>query len=505
MLYLLFVLTFLCGILFYGMSPHDKQLDMTAHQAEGMIVTFLAQHQAAKDYLYTWLGMGPAGNANSNVQTNNFLKTDFAKMELGFKKKSGSEYGITSDMCTDNTDTPGDSGKTSCFVSKVVCTNAAGTNTATCGDTSTKHYVITYGGWANAAFDRPDWWPSKGTRMRRFESWRKAIANRTRGSISCGVLFYNGTGTSDSANNWCIDNGETQYKNEKGSTCMNPVPSAVINALPASYKSNNYKGAHDLLFCMSEFKQGVKPGHYAVSPAYFYDGLSNIGVGQHQNTDDKNWVDLVEPLNATRKITTATKVCMEKPCFTLTNAENADLKTPFSLSSSYTITLLVDLKETSQKFDLFANLITLSGTDYPVFRHEKTCGDGESVDISGDCFRVMNGEAKKVWFTSYNSYEKLTSWTIVVDGTKMRIYENAVLRYEQNKPALKSETGNNMFKMKAYDNNGARIYGIRYYSSALTQTEIQKNFKVDQKRFGIPDKNNGNITSTIHIDYKEEE
>ena len=51
MLYLLFVLTFLCGILFYGMSPHDKQLDMTAHQAEGMIVTFLAQHQAAKDYL----------------------------------------------------------------------------------------------------------------------------------------------------------------------------------------------------------------------------------------------------------------------------------------------------------------------------------------------------------------------------------------------------------------------------------------------------------------------
>ena len=56
MLYLLAVLTFLAGIFFYGMSPRDDQMQLQANQAEGMVLPFLNQHQAARDYLYTWLG-----------------------------------------------------------------------------------------------------------------------------------------------------------------------------------------------------------------------------------------------------------------------------------------------------------------------------------------------------------------------------------------------------------------------------------------------------------------
>ena len=469
MLYLLFVLTFLCGILFYGMSPSDKSLDMTAHQAEGMIISFINQHQAARDYLYTWLGASGESGGNLQDNTYRFLKTDFAKMELAFKKTDAAEYGITSDMCESNNGTPGETGKGSCFVSKVVVDG-------------TKHYVMTYGGWKDTYFNRPDWWPRKGTRMRRFESWRKAIATRTRGSVSCGVLVKEGS-------DWCIDNGETVYKNESATTkqCMNKVPSAVINALP--YTTD--EGKEDLLFCYSEFKQGVQPGHYAITPTHFYDGLSNAGVGQRQTSGAIHWKNLVN--TASDEITTMSQYCSSSPCLTLTtvnssNFEFAGLTTNMPLSGSYTITILAKTDRVTDHFDFFANKTT-SGT--PVFRKLMSCDASGSLQ-NKVCFKVENG-SEQFWFQSYNQHDRLISWTIVVDASKMRVYENAVLQYEGAKPTL---TG--PFKMQAYDNNGVDIYGIRYYGgTALSDKQIQKNFKVDQKRFGISDVNNGNLNSTV--------
>lgn len=485
MLYLLFVVTFLAGILFYGMSPHDKSLDMTAHQAEGMIISFINQHQAAKDYLYTWLGADNDATTG-NLQNDNFLKPDFNKMELSLNK-GGKEFGLTSDMCTGNTGVPGQEGKESCFVSQVVRDGE-------------KYYVMTYGGWADGNFNRPDWWPRPGNRMRRFESWRKAMALRTRGSISCGTLFKEG-------DNWCIDNGETQYKNESThTTCMNQVPAALINELPLPYR-NDLAGVHDLLFCYSEFKQGVNPGHYAVTPTYFYDGLSNAGVGKHKTSKEANgsysWVDLID--SSRNPITTVSQLCSTAPCFTLTNITtsgmgNNVLTTNMPVSSSYTITILSKIDST-QDFELIANTVSVSGEEKPLFIQEKNCS---ADNISGVCFK-LTGTTHDVWFTSYNPYNKLISWTIVVDSGEIRIYENAVLRHEGDNPTLSNSVGNDTFKMQANDTNGAYIYGLRYYNLALTSEQIQKNFKVDQKRFGIPDINNGNINSKIPVEHEEEE
>ena len=139
MLYLLFVLTFLAGILFYGLSPHDKGLDMTAHQAEGMIVTFLAQHQAAKDYLYKWLGADDTETTGNLQNGTNFSKADNNGV---FDLRSTMPRELTTDdMCSGNNGVPG---QNTCrddegnaipgFVSQVV-------------DDGAKHYVITYGGW----------------------------------------------------------------------------------------------------------------------------------------------------------------------------------------------------------------------------------------------------------------------------------------------------------------------------------------------------------------------
>ena len=486
MLYLLFVLTFLCGILFYGMSPSDKSLDMTAHQAEGMIISFINQHQAAKDCLYTWLGYGQNdASILGNTQSDYFLKAevncsgscpnrDCRATQFNFEQMT--PRSITSDMCFENKGIPGqDSCVDECgaqipgFVSKVVVDG-------------TKHYVMTYGGWKDTNFNRPDWWPRKGTRMRRFESWRKAIATRTRGSVSCGVLVKEGS-------DWCIDNGKTVYKNESATTkqCMNKVPSAVISALP--YTTD--EGKEDLLFCYSEFKQGVQPGHYATTPTHFYDGLSNAGVGQRQTSGAIHWKNLVN--TASDEITTMSQYCSSSPCLTLTNVNNsgssfAGLTTNMPLSGSYTITILAKTDRVTNRFDFFANETT---SDTPVFRKLMSCDASGSLQ-NKVCFKVENG-SEQFWFQSYNQHDRLISWTIVVDASKMRVYENAVLQYEGAKPTL---TG--PFKMQAYDNNGVDIYGIRYYGgTALSDKQIQKNFKVDQKRFGISDVNNGNLNSTV--------
>ena len=324
MLYLLFVLTFLCGILFYGLSPHDKGLDMTARQAEGMIATFLAQHQAARDYLYTWLGASndaTTGNLQTGVYEN-FLKADFEKMI---------PWGVISDMCRGNNVTPGQGGNDACFVSKVV-------------DDAGKHYVITYGGWTGCTaaemndsnhyecylsnnVKRPDWWPSQGTRMRRFESWRRAIANRTRGSISCGTLVE----FPESSGNWCIDNGEKVYKNENAThpVCMNQVPLAVISALP--YASGP-AGLDDLLFCVSEFKQGQD--NYQSVAEHFYDGFANAGVAQH-TASGNSWADLGSS-SSPSNLTMATN-WQGKPYFDL----HGYLRTGIRLGHSYTLTVLL--------------------------------------------------------------------------------------------------------------------------------------------------------------------
>ena len=77
MLYLVFVLTFLCGILFYSLSPRDDHLKWDMHRAEGFIAGFLAQHQSAKDYIGMWLGVDYKSQNDTITNFNLNKKTDF--------------------------------------------------------------------------------------------------------------------------------------------------------------------------------------------------------------------------------------------------------------------------------------------------------------------------------------------------------------------------------------------------------------------------------------------
>ena len=497
MLYLLFVLTFLAGILFYGLSPSDKRLEMTAHQAEGMIVSFLAQHQAAKDYLYTWLGVGPCfdDDRDSNLKTCSRLQPAFIEM----MPKS-----VANDMCDGNEGTPGKTGFQTCkygddtnfpgFISRIVCTTADGAGSSGCTEAGAKHYVITYGGWecekSNAgncipnSYTRPSWWPRLGQKMRRFESWRKAIANRTRGSVSCGTLVKVEDGK------WCIDNGETVYKNEKTmSTCMNQIPAAVITELGDDYATD--EGKEDLLFCLSEFRQGL-PGYYVQTPAYFYDALSNSGVGIHKNRNELDWVNL---LNTTQ---TFTAKFSNGNLHASLVPESPVLDTSIPLTGNYTITILAKVNPETGTLSLFTG--QKDGSDEAIFWWQK---DSACPGFNNAFVFKHATEGKYDADCFSTTHTGIISWTFVVGNcpedsgystteTCMSVYENAVRRIIRKK-----ETFDGTLKIGTTGANpGANIYGVRYYNSALTPKEIQQNFKVDQKRFGLSDANNGGTVET---------
>ena len=311
MLYLLFALTFLAGILFYGMTPREDKLHLDTHQAEGMIVSFLNQHQAAKDQLYSWMGAGNTGDGRSNTKTDEngraFLKASGNPTIFDFNARLSN--GIVSDICISganwNLGYPGlQDQPQGCFATQVTCVGNNGTEEVNCGCVNVvagascvkDAYVFTYGGWKNChgtddagTCDRPSWWPVESNRVRKFERWRKAITNRTRGSISCGTLYA--TSANPGNNDWCLDNGDRVFKNEgaQNPTCINPVPGVIINAL--AYDKTYQKD--DLLLCFSKFKQGVA-GIYPTEAAHFYDGFSNAGIGMHGGN---TWKDLTGNIN----------------------------------------------------------------------------------------------------------------------------------------------------------------------------------------------------------------
>ena len=490
MLYLLFVLTFLAGILFYGMTPRDDKLEWDTHQSEGMVAPFLNQHQAARDYLFAWLGAG-----DSTIQGNgSFLNEDFEEMMPNSMVPS---------ICPGNNGNPGkpgDSCSSSRFVSRVICLEKCEIDTCGKGTTRTiafaqeptsgwakTCYVLTYGG-GSALAERPDWWPDEQHPIRRNERWRRAIARRIRGSHNCGVLKKEGS-------NWCIDNGQRIYKNEhqEDRVCANQVPNALINALIGSNGYDSDGSLEDMLFCYSAFKQGVKPGHYAKVPDYFYDGLSNAGIGEHST--QKNWRNLAD--NSTKAIGGANSFSADKPYLKVVE----EFDTGISLGSSFTLTILAELTLDTPAFDLFSIKAAGAAVSEKIFTAYETedIVDGETRirtylcwgDDGSACASIT--PKNKLLPPNHNAVQNnVVSWTFTWDGAKMTVYENAVKLSTYSIPSASSQnpTGKSLC-MGMATNGDAHIYGIRYYGGVLDDKKIQKNFKIDQKRFGIADVSNG--------------
>ncbi len=514
MLYLMAVLTFLAGILFYTLSPREDRLNIEVFQGEPFIQSFLSQHQAAKDYLRRWYGIQKPDPADDRTVFN--LQPEFLEYM---------DIHLGSEMCYNNAALdPLAADDAPCFVSRIACLNTAGTAAQACKD-SDNIYVVTYGGLyydaAKNEYERPAWWPQESTsRARRNERWRRSFATRTSGSQTCGTIFDDPTSTG----NFCLDNGVRAIKN---GVCAKPIPAGLVAVLFPSGPTS------DMFLCMSKVKQGPF-AYYPANLVHFWDGLDN--QAKHApNSSSKSrlegttgkWLDLVSTTVA-GKYDTSTKVfsdlngayfgpdSVKRPAitlegpntavdfdinsgvlthdFTLTLLVGFDPQTASSVGAVHDINPAVDLirfeSGTGGFLTLTARPIDTSNADEadltkPTVLELNVLGNGASGKIP-----VLDFDIKRRLIHSLTLQRQGNHIYLFTDDLKEPEMSIDLNEYPDELANLNSFTlGTNKMEIKhlgtATPEQRTQIYGVRFFDRALTQDEIHDMYKEDRGRFPI--------------------
>ncbi len=243
MFYLVSFLTLLASLLIYMMDPAPVQLrrDVDTRSAEGYIVGFINQHQAARDYLNQWLGRIYFNNSYiENLKDSTISSSaesaasawsipaemeDFISLQTPISSSFDSNFsierwtlrsGVSLDPAQDSMSYLAfkDGYSQGSYLSALVCLNATN-NLVPCyqyvckdgasivfptvgtlcssGQTQVgvkfandvRPYVVTY----SDNKDDPDWWDkARQPKALRYELWRRAMANRTHAAYNCGII-----------------------------------------------------------------------------------------------------------------------------------------------------------------------------------------------------------------------------------------------------------------------------------------------------------------------------
>lgn len=511
MLYLLYVLTFLAGILFYIMSPRDDQVNLDTYRAEGFIVSFLSQHQAAKDYMTQWLGFdlkhdtGGADRAavsSFSLANNKFISFSPNGAIIDMSHRQG--LSSTAPALEDNGIKMGpDNDGNYRFLTSVFClTNAEPPAPTLCGSNNAqKNYLVTYSG----STQRLSWWPKEySNRQRRYGTWRTAITRRTNGSYNCGVLVTTEVGGTQQ---WCVDNGQTvKLPNNQ---CAQKVPDAIINALCPGNPSE----CLDALFCISRIKTGPQRYYVADGLVSFYDGINNQNTGADGDRSEGNipWEDLMRDNQqagttvanpnadfSSEKIAAASGVIF--PNLPIVSGGN-------TVFHDFTLTVLLK-GDPNSDMDTVLELVNDIESPWEVSLHFEKPSAGHP-----QAYFMVNGDPKKInnlhtppVLQNLDPTNKIISLTIIGSNDKLNVYINAksdpIATLEATEadiqPYLTIGHLNGKNHLLVYSaTNSAFIYGVRYYNrafgtteriktaSGFTPSELEQNFKLDSKRYGI--------------------
>ena len=136
MSYLLFFFILLATFLTYMFFPRSDRFQIEVNREDPNIITFLNQHQAAKDYFYQMASWKDSGSSKGPFV---FQYNDLVGMMPKTMKGVGGA-GEINDICENNN--PKLNGESDCFISGIFCLDNAG-KLADCPQD--KQYVVTYG------------------------------------------------------------------------------------------------------------------------------------------------------------------------------------------------------------------------------------------------------------------------------------------------------------------------------------------------------------------------
>ena len=250
MVFLMSVLVFIAGIMTYMFFPRNDQFQINMYEDEGNIVTFLNQHQAAKDYLYQMIKWQPSVHPASPAPYG-FAYNDLASMMPSIMR--GDRGNVTHDI-SDEEDEEAIAPNipiSGYFTSAAVCLNPANNELANCP--TDKQYVMTYG-------YTPHWWNDKTNRK---ETWLKSLLKRSHGSDNCGVLDV-------IDDHYVINNGQ-----KYNGIITTPIGGKMQKVLPATLSNwidNAFPDEQDILICLSSIKNVYKG-----TPVFQWDSINNGG------------------------------------------------------------------------------------------------------------------------------------------------------------------------------------------------------------------------------------
>lgn len=494
MLYLVFVLTFLCGILFYSLSPRDDHLKWDMHRAEGFIAGFLAQHQSAKDYIDMWLGVDYTNKADGITNFNLNKETDGDNFDFLLFAPVGTAIDIDKDAQGGAPNIQSNNGP-GYIQTAVFCLN--GSDLTGCNGTISDVYLASYSQVDDAGEVRPAWWPpEQSNRQRRYGSWRRSITHRTRGSYSCGVLTCTGWDVDNKCEKWCIDNGQRIYL--PNGQCAMTVPKSIVKGLNDSADLSDDK-LNDVLFCLTRLKKNPSE-YYVAGLNALYDGINNQETGaegERYSGEGNFWPDLIAIGSAYTQDVSGSEQHVtfagDTPAVATESSNggvrfpNIDIRDPFT---DFTLTLLLKghLDDANFNIDVLnlGNLKLRLENDDGSYTVQILDSDGEVANRS----------------LSLNPNE-IISLTVIGSSDDLKVYVNG-----HNEEAFTvAQSAGYVSSAETplaitHGTGGGLIYGVRYYSGKrLTTTtqkrngrvvpsELGKNFNVDSKRYGIGTKAN---------------
>ena len=452
MVFWISVIVFIAGIMTYMFFPRSDQYQLDMYKQEGNVISFINQHQVAKDLMQqrvVW--KDTSGNNMYAFPWRDLINTAPELMNIGDVYHMGEYSALNIDPSA--VDGDGNEAKgyyTSAVMCLTSCESGAdcyyGKRMTDCS-TATEQYVVTYG-------YMPDWWNDRVTnelnKENRKQAWFRAMLKRTHGSVGCGLLVHRGTEETNEL--YSLDNSQKYigYQDVAGKRVIPPAITKRLESIPLSTCDGVTCSdqLQDLMLCITPFSNP-----YLGAPAFWWDSLNNTGTGV-------NVAQRGDPLAGTI---------------------SGDAIQGLPVTSNYAITGVMSIQKGGSGNQ---NLLALNSNTYlyeectsNVCKFGVRQGGTDLVSVEGlpddrefAFVYQVNGASQKL--TLYFSKET------EVDGHKVLTFTT-----ETDTKSSPTTLSNPSFT----DSVGVQPYlrSVRIYTGTLGERQINHNIRLDKKRFGL--------------------
>ncbi|MDY6407980.1 MAG: hypothetical protein SPL08_04715 [Pseudomonadota bacterium] len=447
MVFWLSVIVFIAGIMTYLFFPRSDVFQQDMYQQEGNIITFINQHQVAKDFMQQHI-MWKVNDTDTDglyaFPAADIINASPELMPMGDVYHANDSSPLNPDPCTPNA--------TGYYTSAIACLTNCATGDTDCVNgkkmtacPSGEQYVLTYG-------YMPDWWSRYSFRR---QAWFKAMLKRTHGSVSCGLLAYRGE---DSENGlYALDNSQ-KYVGYQTINTLRVIPPALTRRMQQAGLNTCLPGEcanpsqdlmqctnplQDLMLCITPFQNP-----YLGTPVFWWDIQNNTGTS-HTNERGSPLIGTLSG-NVIDSWTTPTTYTISGTIAPISSTTSAGSNDLFNLNNNTTLTESCDVTAKTCTFSVHRGSTDLVSLTVPAKR-------GYAFHYT----RTGTQQTLTVYYTTTGTPPQFTQESNTIST---------------NLPALSAP---------AFSEDTTRLTSLRIYNYTLPPREFRHNVKADQKRFGL--------------------